>query len=220
MNRQLGFGILLLTIASNLGIVQSVGAQPTGSISIEINELRNREGNVCLKLFNSSEGFPNEDESALQKICLPIENSTVTEPAPTPSDPSEDSTESSTEDLEDSTEGSTERTPASEAPAQAVPPLESDNADPTTESITASANSSESTFRYTFENLPYGNYAIAIYHDRNSNERLNRGLFGMPEEGYGFSNDAPANLGPADFDDAVFALDSTDTTIHIKMRYP
>ena len=216
MIRQLGFSLLLLTIASHLGIVQSVGAQPMGSISIEINELRNREGNVCLKLFNSSEGFPNEDESALQKICLPIEDSTVTEPAPTPADPMEDSTEN----LEDSTEDSTDRPPASGTPAQAVPPLESDSAEPTTESITVSANSSDSTFRYTFENLPYGDYAIAIYHDRNSNERLNRGLFGMPEEGYGFSNDAPANLGPADFDDAVFALDSTDTTIHIKMRYP
>lgn len=205
MIRQLGFKLLLLTIAGTLGSVHPARAQLTGGITVEVNELRNREGNVCLKLFDSSEGFPNGDESALQIVCVPIEDSTVADPTSNPSD---------------SVDSSVEITPSSEPPAEAVSPTESNRAEPTTTPLPESDDLTDSTFRYTFDNLPYGNYAVAIYHDRNSNERLNRGLFGMPTEGYGFSNDAPANFGPADFDDAVFAIESTDVRIPIRMRYP
>lgn len=197
MIRQFGFGLLFLTIAGNLGLPFRAEAQQfsdgtgnvtessTGNVTVTVDELRNQEGNVCLKLFSGSEGFPNDDENALQITCVPI----------APSAAASSSTETRT--LTEST-GST-------ADASAT--------DGTGEPASAS-------FRYTFENLPYGNYAIAIYHDRNADQRLNRGLFGMPEEGYGFSNDAPANFGPADFEDAVFVLEGTDTAIQIKMRYP
>lgn len=74
-------------------------------------------------------------------------------------------------------------------------------------------------FTYMFENLPFNTYAVAVYHDRNGDEQLNRNGFGMPTEGYGFSNDAPVNLGPPRYGDAAFLLAGTNTTIQIKMRY-
>lgn len=214
MIRQLGFGLLLLTIAGSMGagrigrthLAQAQSTPEslsTGNLTIEVNALRNQEGNVCLKLFNNNEGFPNNDENALQKTCVPIENSTVADPATDGSA----STQATSTEIASTEPTSTEPTAA---PAES-PPI----AEPITESVPITA-----TFRYIFEDLPYGNYAVAIYHDRNSNQRLNRGLFGMPEEGYGFSNDAPANLGPAKFDDAVFPLENTDTIIQIRMRYP
>lgn len=39
----------------------------------------------------------------------------------------------------------------------------------------------------TFNNLVPGEYAVALYHDQNSDEICNLGLFGIPKEGFGFS---------------------------------
>jgi uncharacterized protein (DUF2141 family) len=39
----------------------------------------------------------------------------------------------------------------------------------------------------TFENLPRGEYAVAIFHDENADGICNLGLFGVPKEGFGFS---------------------------------
>jgi uncharacterized protein (DUF2141 family) len=71
----------------------------------------------------------------------------------------------------------------------------------------------------TFEDLPAGTYAVAIYHDANGDEVLNRGLFGMPSEGYGFSNNAVARTGPVSYDAAMFLLGG-HTTIQIRLQYP
>ena len=38
----------------------------------------------------------------------------------------------------------------------------------------------------TFGALPPGTYAVAVYHDENDNGAFDKGLFGLPEEGYGF----------------------------------
>ena len=63
-----------------------------------------------------------------------------------------------------------------------------------------------------------GAYAAQIFHDENSNAKVDRGLFGIPKEGVGFSNDAPIRLGPPKWTDAVFQL-SDDKTITLKIRY-
>jgi uncharacterized protein (DUF2141 family) len=73
-----------------------------------------------------------------------------------------------------------------------------------------------STFR--FDKLPKGTYAIACYHDENSNSKLDANLFGVPTEGTGASNDARGFLGPPKFRDAKFSLDH-DTAITIRIRY-
>jgi uncharacterized protein (DUF2141 family) len=71
----------------------------------------------------------------------------------------------------------------------------------------------------TIRNLPAGRYAIQAFHDENSNGEVDRGLFGMPKEGVGFSNDAKIVFGPPKFADAVFAFDGNAKTIQLKMRY-
>lgn len=206
MIRSFGLSLLVLTIAASFGTALQVEAQQVGSLTVEVRELRNQDGNVCLKLFSGSEGFPNEDENALQITCVPIESAPATELSDSAA------TDTTAPPTAISPATSTDGSPSAAESTDSTAPGE----EPTPEPAAATAT----TFRYTFKDLPYGNYAVAIYHDRNSNERLNRGLFGMPEEGYGFSNDAPASFGPADFDDAVFDLETVDTTIQIKMRYP
>jgi len=62
------------------------------------------------------------------------------------------------------------------------------------------------TARTVFHDLKSGHYAIAFYHDENSNDDFDQGLLGIPLEAYGFSNGAVAFLGPPSFEDASFEL--------------
>lgn len=67
--------------------------------------------------------------------------------------------------------------------------------------------------------LPAGRYGAQLYHDENGNNQLDRGTFGIPKEGVGFSNDAPIRMGPPKFKDAGFDYNGRDGTIRLKMRY-
>ena len=68
--------------------------------------------------------------------------------------------------------------------------------------------------------LPAGKYAIAGYHDENGNGKLDTNALGIPEEGYGFSNDARGMLGPPTFSEAAFEFDAkTDKTIAFSIQY-
>lgn len=75
------------------------------------------------------------------------------------------------------------------------------------------------TARAVVEDLKPGVYAVAVFHDENGNGVLDKGLFGIPKEGYGFSGDATGFMGPPDFADAAFTLDQAQATITIQLRY-
>ncbi len=58
-----------------------------------------------------------------------------------------------------------------------------------------------------FDNLDAGTYCISIFHDKDDNEKLNRGgLFGMPNEPYAFSNNAKRVFGPPKYNKCTFKL--------------
>lgn len=59
---------------------------------------------------------------------------------------------------------------------------------------------------FEFDNLPNGDYAISVIHDENENKGLDTGIFGIPTEDYGFSNDARGKFGPASFEDSKIVL--------------
>lgn len=71
------------------------------------------------------------------------------------------------------------------------------------------------TTTYTFE-LPNGTYAIGIFVDANYNNEMDRNLFGIPKEQYGFSNDAKGSFGPPLFKDASFTV-SSDLNLKINL---
>lgn len=56
--------------------------------------------------------------------------------------------------------------------------------------------------------LPYGDYALAIFHDLNANGKLDRNMLGIPTEPYGFSGGAKAKWSAPDFEDARFSFTS------------
>ena len=70
-----------------------------------------------------------------------------------------------------------------------------------------------------FKNLPCGEYAIAVYHDENSNKKLDTNFLGIPREGVGFSNNAKMTTGPAKYDKAKFRVITGEKKISIRMHY-
>ena len=66
------------------------------------------------------------------------------------------------------------------------------------------------------DNLPAGQYALAIYHDKNGNDELDTNWLGIPKEPIGFSNAKMRAFGPPDFEDCSFSFDS-DKQIHIEL---
>lgn len=65
-----------------------------------------------------------------------------------------------------------------------------------------------------------GIYALAVYHDANANRHIDRSGIGLPQEGYGFSNNAPALLGLPSFGRVRLAVPRTGMTTSIRLRYP
>jgi uncharacterized protein (DUF2141 family) len=57
-----------------------------------------------------------------------------------------------------------------------------------------------------FHDLPYGRYAVKIYHDENANGKLDTNFVGYPKESFGFSNNAMGRFGPPTFEAASFEI--------------
>lgn len=66
--------------------------------------------------------------------------------------------------------------------------------------------------------LPYGQYAIAVYHDKNVNGKLDSNFLGIPKEAYGFSNNARGKFGPASWKDAHFVIDEKSSSMSIQVK--
>jgi acyl-CoA reductase-like NAD-dependent aldehyde dehydrogenase/uncharacterized protein (DUF2141 family) len=68
--------------------------------------------------------------------------------------------------------------------------------------------------------LPAGRYAVSAYLDENGNHKLDAGLFGIPREPVGASNNPAPGMGPPRFDDCAFLLGASDQTISIRLVLP
>ena len=55
-----------------------------------------------------------------------------------------------------------------------------------------------------FVGIQPGTYAVSVFHDENSNGRLDTNFLGIPREGVGASNGAKGHFGPPSFHDASF----------------
>ncbi|MDA3912124.1 MAG: DUF2141 domain-containing protein [Bacteroidales bacterium] len=69
---------------------------------------------------------------------------------------------------------------------------------------TVSATKGELKIR--FENIPAGEYALAVFHDENNNKDFDTNFIGIPKEAYGFSNNSKAMFGLPKYKDAKFRV--------------
>ena len=68
------------------------------------------------------------------------------------------------------------------------------------------------------DDLEESNYAIAIFHDKNSNDEFDT-FFSIPKEKFGFSNNARVFLAPPKFEDAsIFVGQNSIVEIMIELR--
>ena len=70
---------------------------------------------------------------------------------------------------------------------------------------------------FRFEDLAEGDYAVAVFHDKNGNGKLDVNLMGVPTEPYGFSLHAPAGMGAPVWADAMFNLPASGTRISVPL---
>ncbi|WP_420400138.1 DUF2141 domain-containing protein [Flagellimonas sp.] len=68
-----------------------------------------------------------------------------------------------------------------------------------------------------FEDVPYGEYAISVYHDENNNGKMDKYLGFYPKENYACSNQAPAKYGPPEWKDAKFTISQKTNQQLIKL---
>ena len=121
-----------------------------GSLRVSVENIRNNKGQIGFCLFNSSVGFPQKTEKAVQRAFVRIDGNSV---------------------------------------------------------------------EYTFTNVSPGTYAVCIFHDENSDKKINTNFIGIPTEGVGVSNNAKGHFGPPKFDDAKFSVTKSGQKITITLTY-
>jgi uncharacterized protein (DUF2141 family) len=67
--------------------------------------------------------------------------------------------------------------------------------------------------------LPPGKYAASALHDENKNGKMDMNFLGIPEEGYGVTNNPKPDYRQARFDEAVFDLPQAGATLTISFQY-
>jgi uncharacterized protein (DUF2141 family) len=73
-------------------------------------------------------------------------------------------------------------------------------------------------FMKSFNDIPAGNYGIAVLDDENCNSEMDYSFF-IPSEGFGFSNYYHSGMSKPDFNNFCFNFGKEDKTINIKLRY-
>jgi len=84
--------------------------------------------------------------------------------------------------------------------------------------ITLSLPVESDTIEFTVGDLAAGDFAIMLFHDVDSNEKLKTNLIGMPREPWGASLDGTQLFGPPKWKDVVFTHTNAGTSLTIQLR--
>ncbi|OQD44040.1 DUF2141 domain-containing protein [Croceivirga radicis] len=71
--------------------------------------------------------------------------------------------------------------------------------------------------KVSLENMPEGEYALAIFHDENGNDRLDMNWLGIPKEKVAFSVGKMKTFGPPNFKECAFLHQGKHTKIVIEL---
>ncbi|MDY6898386.1 MAG: DUF2141 domain-containing protein [Cyanobacteriota bacterium] len=144
-------GLFLITLAS-LGLPIEVDAvEDSANLTVAIKGIQNQKGQICLRIYDSENGFPLGNSSEFKSQCIKITGNSL---------------------------------------------------------------------KQEFIGLEKGTYAIAVIDDQNANNKLDRDFFGIPEEGFGISNNPTVSIktGTPKFEKASFSLQQNQI-IDIEMKY-
>lgn len=71
----------------------------------------------------------------------------------------------------------------------------------------------------TFSEVPYGEYAVAVFHDENNNGKMDSRFPGIPIEGTGASNNPHPKFSAPSFSECRFEVRDPEKIIPIKLIY-
>jgi uncharacterized protein (DUF2141 family) len=83
----------------------------------------------------------------------------------------------------------------------------------------SAARISGRTARCVFSDVPPGRYAVSVHHDSDADGAVDTGLFGIPTEGLGASNDARGSFGPPSFEAAAFSYGGGELSLRVRVGY-
>ena len=138
---------LIAQIASASAAAPST--QPLAKLTIKVVDLRNHKGQLIFGVFRSPDGFPIEEQKAVNWQIKPADADTVV--------------------------------------------------------FTAM--------------LPPGKYAASVLHDENKNGKMDKNFLGVPQEGYGVTNNPKPRFRGATFDEARFTLPRDGVILTISIQY-
>lgn len=87
-----------------------------------------------------------------------------------------------------------------------------------TEAIAARKPATKGEMIFSFPDLTAGDYAVMVFHDRNSNGELDTNLMGMPKEPWGGSLQGKSVFGAPGWSDTRFELEEDGTSIIITLN--
>jgi uncharacterized protein (DUF2141 family) len=70
-----------------------------------------------------------------------------------------------------------------------------------------------------FPGIASGTYAVSVFHDENSNGKMDTNFMGIPREGVGASNNAKGHFGPPKFGAAAFQFSGGRIDLKITINY-
>ncbi|MFO8055069.1 MAG: DUF2141 domain-containing protein [Bacteroidales bacterium] len=94
-----------------------------------------------------------------------------------------------------------------------------DNDDPDFEKVLSKTKyCDKGNITISFDDIPAGKYGIALLDDVNKDTKMNYNFFGIPREGFGFSDYYSSGFSRPDLSDFIFEF-YNDKTVKIKVRY-
>lgn len=76
----------------------------------------------------------------------------------------------------------------------------------------------KSTHKWTCKDLAPGKYAVTVYQDVNNNGKMDKGMFGMPKEPYGFSGNPVIAFKAPTFKDCAFEYNGQPVELLVEMK--
>ncbi|MEM1325395.1 MAG: DUF2141 domain-containing protein [Bacteroidota bacterium] len=68
------------------------------------------------------------------------------------------------------------------------------------------------------DDLPFGTYAIAVFHDKNNNGQLDQSLVGIPQEPYAFSRKPKSKWRAPSYDEVKFTFDRPNQELSMRLE--
>ena len=68
-----------------------------------------------------------------------------------------------------------------------------------------------------FKSIPFGDYAIYVYHDENSNGKFDKNWAGVAKEAFAYSNRAETERTVPLFSQSVFAFEKNDMELNLQL---